>query len=182
VRTRLESLTRSLEQVAMRLPAEPVGVNARWRERRTLPEGGIRAVSETTYTLTSLAGTTLAYTAAGSSSGAPQTIEQDGLKVEVTHTRGHAETQGTLDLSRFAPRVTSSSVFATAMDVADPKDAPGAGASTVEIAIAIQVTPIPPAHDAAAGDATGGDRSPNAANAPDAARAAGADQGAHSAP
>jgi hypothetical protein len=178
VRARLDSLTRSLAQVAMRLPAEPVGVNATWRVRRTLPEGGIRAVSETTYTLTSLAGSALAYAAAGSSTGEPQTIEQDGLKVEVTNTHGHAETHGTVDLSHFAPRVTSSSVFATAMTVAGPKDATGTGASTVEITMAIQVTPVSAVRDAA-DDATAGAGSATPASP---GREADSDQGAHSAP
>jgi hypothetical protein len=158
VRSRLDSLTRSLEQVAMQLPAEPVGIGATWRERRSLPAGGIRALSETTYTLTSLSPDRIAYTGAGVASGAPQTIEQDGLKVEVTNTHGHSETTGAVDLTRYAPELTSSSTFSTAMNVVSPNQAPGAGPSTVEITMAIRVTPA------------------------DASRAAAPAQGAHSAP
>jgi hypothetical protein len=154
VRTRLESLIRSLEQVAMRLPAEPVGIDATWRERRSLPEGGIRAVSETTYTLTSVTRDKIAYLGVGLATGAAQTIEQDGLKVEVTNTHGHSETRGTVDLARYAPEVTSTSLFATAMNIVAPKQSPGSGASTVEITMAIQVTPT---------DATGAETAPTPA-------------------
>ena len=151
-RSQLDSLLRSLEHVAMRLPAEPVGAGATWRERKTLPEGGIRAVSEITYTLVSLTGSTVGYTSVGLSTGGPQTIEQDGMKVEVSNTRGHSEAKGTLDLSRYVLEITTASSFATAMNVVAPAGTPGAGSSSVEIAMAIQVSPTAarPAEPAAA--------------------------------
>ncbi|HEX8108637.1 MAG TPA: hypothetical protein VF516_12975, partial [Kofleriaceae bacterium] len=70
----LDVLLQTLARVATRLPAEPVGIGATWRERRTLPEGGIRAVSEITYTLTARTGTTIAFTTAAQASGPPQTV------------------------------------------------------------------------------------------------------------
>lgn len=140
-REQLDRLNKSLAQVAMRMPAEPVGIGAIWRERRTLPDGGIRAVSETFYTLTSFTGDTMAYTSVGLSTGAPQTIEQDGMKVEVTNTRGHSQAKGSVDLSRYAFDVASTSSFATAMNVVAPQGTPGAGPSTVEITMAIHVMP-----------------------------------------
>jgi hypothetical protein len=139
----LDSLSQGLERVAMRLPAEPVGVGATWRGRQTLPAGGIQAVSEITYTLTSRTGDTIAYTSAGQATGAPQTLEQDGLLVEVTSTRGHAEAQGTIDLSSYALEVRSTSTLATAMNVIAPQGTPGAGASTVEVTTALQLSPRP---------------------------------------
>jgi hypothetical protein len=151
VRGQLESLTRSLQQVAMRMPQEPVGLGAMWRERRTLPEGGIRAVSETTYTLTSLTGDTVGYLATGVASGAPQTIEQDGLKAEVTSTSGSSEAKGTVDLSRYAIAVSSTSKLTTTMNVEAPEGTPGGGPSTIEVTLAVQVTPSSaPLDDAAA--------------------------------
>jgi hypothetical protein len=199
VRTRLDSLSRSLEQVAMQLPAEPVGIGATWRERKSLPAGGIRAVSETTYTLTSLSPDKIAYTGVGLATGIPQTIEQDGLTVEVTNTHGHSETRGAIDLTRYAPEVTSTSTFTAAMNVVAPNQPPGAGPSTVEITIAIQVTtadaaganpapaPTPTtATDPAASDAGPAPREAGSAGAGGSAGSAGPDrssrQGAHSAP
>lgn len=140
-REQVDSLHGVLQQMAMRLPAEPVGVGALWREKRTLPDGGIRAASETTYTITSIHGSSITYTSAGLSNGVPHSLEQDGMKVEVTNTRGHSQAKGTVDLSRYAFAVTSTSMFATAMNVVAPKGTPGAGPSSVEIAMAFQVTP-----------------------------------------
>jgi hypothetical protein len=140
-REQLDRLSKSLAQVAMRMPSEPVGIGATWRERRTLPDGGIRAVSETLYTLTSFTGDVMTYTNVGLSTGAPQTIEQDGMKVEVTNTHGHSQAKGSVDLSRYAFDVASTSSFATAMNVVAPQGTPGAGPSTVEITMAIHVMP-----------------------------------------
>jgi hypothetical protein len=141
VRAKLDRVSQSLERVAMRLPSEPVGVGATWRERRTLPEGGIRAISETTSTLVSITGDTIAYATTGLSTGAPQTLEQDGAKLEVTDTHGRAEARGTIDLARYAFDVASTSTFTTTMNVVAPPGTPGAGSSTVEVTIAIQLRP-----------------------------------------
>jgi hypothetical protein len=136
----LDGLLRNLEHVATRLPAEPVGVGAMWRERRTLPEGGVRAVSEITYTLASLDGTTVGYHSIGESIGEPQTVEQDGTKLEVTDTHGRTSASGTVDLARYAPDLAASSTFATTMKVIAPSPGSGDGRSTIEIAMAIRMT------------------------------------------
>ncbi|HET9626363.1 MAG TPA: hypothetical protein VFP84_33610 [Kofleriaceae bacterium] len=141
VTARLEALGRGLSQAAMRLPSAPVGATASWRERKTLPEGGIRAVSEATYTLSALTDTTVTYEAQATSSGPAQTIEQDGVKVEITDTHGQAETRGTVDLAHYAPQVHARSSFATTMNVAAPADAPGAGKSTIAITMALELAP-----------------------------------------
>lgn len=150
VRSRLDALAHSLEQAAMRLPSEPVGTNASWRERKTLPEGGIRAVSETTYTLTSLTSSIATYTATSTATGEPQTLEQDGLKVDVSKVAGRSETKGAVDLAHYAPQVKATSSFSTTMDVHAPAGTPGAGSSTIEIATSLDVAPAPPPSDAGA--------------------------------
>ena len=174
---RIDSLIQSLEHVAMRLPTEPIGIGATWRERKPLPEGGIRAISETTYTLTSITGTTVAYTSTGHASGGPQTIEEDGMKVAVTNPRGHSETTGVVDLARYALEVTSKSTFSAAMTVDAPTGTPGAGSSTVAVTVAIQMTPAAAAAAPAAG------APPAEPAGPPPAEPAGAPvQGAHNAP
>ena len=173
VRAEIDRVSQGLERVAMRLPTEPVGVGATWRERRTLPEGGIRAISETTYRLVSITGDTIAYATTGLSTGAPQTVEQDGTKVEVTDTHGHVEAQGTLDLARYAFDLASTSTFSSTMTVVAPEGTPGAGASTVEVTMAIQLRPpaASPAQDppadagrSAAAPASGSTPSPHGAH------------------
>jgi len=173
-RTRADSLIQSLEHVAMRLPAEPVGIGATWQERKPLPEGGIRAISEATYTLTSITGTTFAYTSTGRATGGTQTIEEDGMKVEVTNPRGHSETKGSVDLTRYALEVTSKSTFSAAMSVDAPNGTSGAGPSTVAVTVAVQLTPEAPSPV----------NPPPAVNAPAASADSSGEpaQGAHSAP
>lgn len=175
---RISELMQALGRVAMQLPAEPVGVGAVWRERKPLPEGGIQAITETTYTLTSLTGTVATYTGTGRSTSTPQTIVQDDIKVEVTNPRGHSETKGSIDLSRYAPSTTATSTFAAEMNIEAPKGSPGAGKSTVEVKVAIQIGPAeaPPASAPA---------SPAAEPPPAATGSAGGAaglQGAHNAP
>lgn len=141
-RAQLDGLLESLAHVSTQLPAEPVGVGATWQARRTLPPGGIRAVSETVYTVTAVTGDSFAFTSTGQMSGGSQVIERDGVKVEVTNTRGHAEAKGSVDLVRYALDVAASSVFTATMNALVPKDTPGAGASTIEISTATRMMPI----------------------------------------
>jgi len=174
----LDGLLRNLEHVATRLPAEPVGVGAMWSERRTLPEGGVRAVSEILYSLASLEGTTVGYHSIGESTGAPQTIEQEGTRLEVTDTHGRSVASGSIDLARYAPDVAASSTFATTMKVIAPSPGPGDGRSTIEIAMAIRMTSARPITAAApaigepttatstAAANTAGDGTPPAATVP----------------
>lgn len=185
VRAQLENLTRSLQQVAMRMPHEPVGLGATWRERKPLPDGGIRAMSETTYTLTSLMDSTIGYTSVGTSTAAAQTVEQDGMTAEVTSARGSSEARGSVDLSRYALTVTSTSKLTTEMSVSAPPGTPGAGASTLEITMAVHVSSADAtsAEPVAAPAAGSGDTAPAAgpATAPSNAGSAAASSNAGSA-
>jgi hypothetical protein len=149
---RIDGLLQSLEHVAMRLPREPIGAGATWIERKPLPEGGIQALIETLYTLTSITGTTIAYTSVGKVTGHSQTIEQDGTTVSVTNPRGRAETHGTIDLARYALDVASTSTFSAAMTIDAPSGTAGAGASTVAVTVGVKMTPTgEPAAAASAG-------------------------------
>jgi hypothetical protein len=190
--TELDTLLQSLGRVATRLPVEPVGIGAIWRERRTLPEGGIRAVSEITYTLTSLAGTTVGYIGAGQSTAAPQTVEQDGARIEVTDTHGRSTATGTIDLARYALDVATRSTFATTMAMLPSigsASAGGAGSAdrtTIEIGMAIRMTtttgalpPLPAGSGSSSGSSSASGSDPPPAGA---GTAAGSDQGAHSPP
>jgi hypothetical protein len=187
----LDTLLQSLGHVATRLPIEPVGVGAIWRERRTLPEGGIRAVSEITYTLTSLSGTTVGYTGAGMSSAVPQTVEQDGARIEVTDTRGRSTANGTIDLARYAIDIATRSTFSTTMAMMPSMGSAGGGSTgsadrtTIEIATAIRIAtsngPLPPL-PAASGSDQGSGSGTGSGAPPATKRAVDADQGAHKPP
>jgi hypothetical protein len=176
-REQLDTLSRNLEQITMQLPREPVGPGARWRQRKALPDGGIHAVADTTYTLTSLRGSAVGYTSTGAASGDSQIIEQDGAKVRVTDTHGHSETTGSVDLSRYIPTITSTSIFATTLTMIAEDGGPAGPPSQIEISTAIQLTPT------AAAPAVAGTSVPQAENAGSAAGSRdGSAQGAHKAP
>jgi len=145
LRGQLEPVLHNLEQVAMRLPGEAVGPGAMWRERRTaLPEAGLRVVSEVTYTLGEVAGTTIVYAGVGDASGAAQKIEREGVAVDVTDTHGRSATHGSIDLSRYAIDASASATFATTMTVVPGSAGPGAGRSTIEIATSTRIAPAAP--------------------------------------
>jgi hypothetical protein len=170
-RAQLDNLLRSLDHAVPRLPTEAVGAGASWRERKTLPEGGIRAVTETIYLLTSRVGDTITYTSTAASAAKPQKVVQDGTLVDVTDTHGHAASAGTVDLSRRAFELTASSWFSTTMNVVAPPGTPGAGRSTIEVAIKLQVSRAPAGHDPGApgsnvGPAAEGGSAQGAHNAP----------------
>ena len=141
VKPQLDSLLGSLEHVVVQVPSEPVGVDATWQERRTLPPGGITGVTEILYTVTALTPGAFTYTSAGLLTGAAQTIEREGIKVEVSNTKGRSTAKGTVALASYALDVEVSSVFSATMNAIAPKDAPGSGSSTVEITMATRMTP-----------------------------------------
>jgi hypothetical protein len=100
------------------------------------------------------------------------------MTVEVTSAHGHAEAKGTFDLSRYALDVTSTATFTTAMNVITPNDTPGKGPSTIDVTMAIAVSPK------LAGPATPtpGTAPAASANPTPPAPGAGSAQGAHKLP
>lgn len=152
VRARLEALAQSLASVALRFPKEAVGDGAKWRDRRPLPAGGIQAMAETIYELRAHSGDAVQIAATTTITGTPHVVEQEGTKVQVSAVRGTAELQATIDLSRYAPTLRTRSSFTAEMTIDAPKGTAGAGTSTVEIAMAIDVRPVDAAHPATAAE------------------------------
>lgn len=140
-RAQLDSLLQSLAHVTTQLPAEAVGVGATWRERRTLPPGGIAGVAETVYTLRAVAPTSFSYASVGELTGGPQTITNEGVTIEVSKSAGRTEASGTVALDRYALDVTTRSAFTSTMSTVVPPDAAGGGASTIEVTMAARMVP-----------------------------------------
>ncbi len=98
----LDSLTQSWQDLAMRLPTEPVGVGAKWRSTRQVRRGGMATVSTATVEVTKLDGSKLGYTVAIDTTGADQTITESGAAIDVKHIHGGGKGTGTVDLATLA--------------------------------------------------------------------------------
>lgn len=154
-RAQLDSLLQSLAHVTTQLPAEAVGIGATWRERRTLPPGGITGVAETVYTLRALTPTSFSYESVGELTGGPQTITNEGVTIEVSKSAGRTEAKGTVELERYALDVTTRSVFTSTMSAVVPPDAAGGGASTIEVTMATRMVPGATGADGGSGAGAG---------------------------
>jgi hypothetical protein len=96
----LDTLSKSFEQVAMPLPATPVGVGASWIHSKTFDQSGMVMTTTTTFTLTALAGDTLTFESATLVSGKDQSVTQGGQTIDLKNISGKGSGKGTVDLSR----------------------------------------------------------------------------------
>lgn len=103
VRTTLERTRSELDALALPLPAEPVGVGARWRAIATSRIGGFPLRQETTYELTGIDGGTVRYTAEVRQFAEDQDVALDDLPSGTTShlvsSRVEGSASGIMDLT-----------------------------------------------------------------------------------
>ncbi len=128
----------TVEQLAIPLPAQPVGIGARWKTSTTVVVSGIAMTQTTTTELTALAGDRATYTSAMVVSGADQHTTLDGVGVDVQHIAGTGSGTVTIDLATLSPSGHSKIAFHVDL-VANGDSVP------VEMAMAISFNePAPP--------------------------------------
>ena len=98
----LASLTQTFQQVAMPLPAQPVGAGASWRYRKAINPNQLVMQATTTVQLTTVTGTTMTYETTSVLTGADQTVTQAGTAIRVARLAGKGSGRGVLDLTRIA--------------------------------------------------------------------------------
>lgn len=98
--TQVAQLGKNFEQVAMPLPAAAVGVGAKWTARKTIEQEGMKMTAVTTTEVTALDGPRVTYTSTTTLSAPTQTLEQQGMKVEIKDIGGGGTSKGVIDLSR----------------------------------------------------------------------------------
>lgn len=98
--SQLTQLNLSLEQVAMPLPAEAVGVGAKWRNRKTVVQNGVKMQTVTTIEVVSIDGDKVAFKAASSVSGDDQKVDVEGNQVAISKVGGSGSNHGVIDLGR----------------------------------------------------------------------------------
>jgi hypothetical protein len=112
VRATLERTRGELDALALPLPADPVGVGARWRATTTSRIGGFPLRQETTYELTGLEDGAVQYTAEVRQFAEDQDVALDGLPEGTTarlvSSRVEGSASGTMDLASVAATARSS--------------------------------------------------------------------------
>jgi hypothetical protein len=98
--SQLAQLNQSLEQVAMPLPAEPVGVGAKWRNRKTVVQNGVKMETVTTIEVVSIDGDKIAFKSASSVSGDDQKVDVEGNQVAISKVGGSGNNHGVIDLGK----------------------------------------------------------------------------------
>jgi hypothetical protein len=100
VRDQVGQLTQGIEQVAMPLPEQPVGLGAKWSTRRPIKQVGIEMVSVTTTEITAIDNDTISFKSTSTVTGADQATKLQGVAIEVKDIGGGGVASGTVDLTR----------------------------------------------------------------------------------
>jgi hypothetical protein len=95
----LATLRTSFEQLAMPLPAQPIGIGALWRYNKSIDQGGMKMTSATTVKITAITGTTMTFALSSEVTGPDQTLTQAGTTIQIKNIAGKARGTGTLDLA-----------------------------------------------------------------------------------
>ena len=98
--SQLDTLSKSFEQVAMPLPAAPVGTGAIWMHTKELDQGGMKMTTATTVTLVGRTADTFQFTSTTVVAGKDQSVTQAGTTVEVKDLHGSGSGKGTVDLGK----------------------------------------------------------------------------------
>jgi hypothetical protein len=130
----LGSLTRSLEQLAMPLPHEPVGATAKWTSVRQLDLDGMNVTSTSTIDLVSITDGQLAYRMKTVMVGPDQQVTRGGLAMDVTNLHGTGTGEGKVDLAKLATTGTFENELQTDMTAAGEK-------SHIDMTMKLELTP-----------------------------------------
>jgi hypothetical protein len=93
-------LLQMTDQLAMPLPAKPLGAGAVWKHRKTIQQNQLTLVSTTTVELVALEGTIATFKSTTEMTGADQTITQGSASAKVTNIHGSGSASGKLDLAK----------------------------------------------------------------------------------
>ncbi|MEJ7598042.1 MAG: hypothetical protein WKG01_09060 [Kofleriaceae bacterium] len=98
----ITTMTQGLEQLAMPMPDQPVGVGAKWRSVKQLAQNGIDMTSTTTIDITAIEGDRVSFASSTQLAGPDQTLKQGTRSVTIAKVGGNGGGSGTVDLARLA--------------------------------------------------------------------------------
>ena len=125
LRGQLDQMTSNLQQIALPLPPEPLGVGARWDLEKQAQQAGMRLTTITHFTVVKLDGDVVTFHTAVEVKAPKQSIQQDGFTIDVEALTGGGSGDGTVDLATFALSGTSSNGFHAEMSAAGQKTSMG---------------------------------------------------------
>jgi len=100
----IAQLTQGIEQVAIRMPALPVGVGAKWTSRKTGRRDDLVITTVTTIELTAIEGERVTFESSSTVSAPDQTVEENGVRASIKDVGGGGHGNGTVDLTRMTMR------------------------------------------------------------------------------
>jgi len=98
----VDQLTQGLEQIAVRLPAAPVGVGAKWISRTQSTRNDLSLTTVTTIELKGLDGDRVTFASSSTVSAPDQTVSKSGVQAAFKDIGGGGTGSGTVDLGTMA--------------------------------------------------------------------------------
>lgn len=98
----IQQLTEGLEQVAIRMPAIPVGVGAKWTSRKDSKRNDLQMTTVTTIQITALDGDKVTFASTSTVTAPDQTVSQNGVTASIKDVGGGGSGSGTVDLSKMS--------------------------------------------------------------------------------
>nr|HEX4317005.1 hypothetical protein [Kofleriaceae bacterium] len=110
LRAQLDAMTQNLQQIALPLPAEAVGVGATWDLSKSTEQGSMKLTTVTHFTVTKLDGDVVGFHTAVEVSAPKQTLD-GSTQVELDSVTGGGSGDGTVDLGTFSITGASTNGF-----------------------------------------------------------------------
>ena len=95
----ISELTQGLEQVAIRMPANPVGVGAKWSSRKESTRNDLTMTTVTMIQITAIDGDKVTFTSSSTVTAPDQTVAENGMSASIKDIGGGGGGQGTVDLA-----------------------------------------------------------------------------------
>jgi hypothetical protein len=96
----LSQFTQGLEQLAMRMPAVPVGVGAKWSSRKSTTQNELALTTVTTIAVTAIDGDRVSFASTSTVSAPDQTVKQGAITTSIRDIGGGGSGTGVVDLSK----------------------------------------------------------------------------------
>ena len=128
-------LMQSLEQIAMRLPDQPVGVGAKWTTRKTVTQNGLAMLTITTVELTAIDGNKVTFATTATVSAPDQSFTNAGTQASVKDVGGGGTSTVTVDLSRMTMAGESTAEFRGTITA-------GAQTAAMKMAMTLRMRPL----------------------------------------